>query len=945
VSDIVDHFNSFRASMTCLTASLFVSVLSLLGESLGGKSAVEFRQALRPYLGRLLPRILRACHDPNKQTRDQMSALWIGITGGGAEGRQAISTHLMSTIDILLEDTSSKIWRARVGACGALSEILVGCSWSALGGGGPVLNDDELIGKVASSAGIRILRIWNAVVRALDDVQGAVRDCGERLGRATRALSVRLCDPSRDSKLHASVRDSTVENENHEREATAAAATILRWLIRHGLDQTCAEATELCLSTLVDVVGVVRPTILEPSLPALLKSLLLAISALEPALFNNLQLRMDDKEQLERARLQIAQEGQLSVALTKCIELVPFVKLQTQKSIATELDAALRQSVGFATRAAIADAVSTLCRTCPAVFLFPGPNSTNPSVHLLRALYSASEQERGEAAKDKMVHALGNLASHCPPSSVRSLCVRACKKYVSSSGNNFDSASRRTASASLRAIALRASSHFGDGGPGDVWATRILPIAYIGRKDIDSKVSSMWQVVWDEGGSAAGLSGSSSNINSFGTTMEEKLLPSLVQECVLALHDVSWARRAAGSQALIDLVEMGILAPPPRSTQAPTSQGKSDVSRARVRAEASALALRECIYLLVKPRLWSGKVEVMKAAALIVSKWTAAIASNDSLFGWNDNEHSCPYYPFVIVRDVSDINDLFAGDGWFTRSSAESDFLLEGVSRSPLREDSIETDQCEDLIEADQLVFRSNLSFENDYGDEVETTVETKTDESGQSRTADLSFAGLCRFLIDQAIPQQKDVSAASSTDLLLPYRNSAFRCFRDVISSLPPECLDQRIVIFKCLSPALVATFGRSNQDAALSARESPVLVAAAINCFESCLWAGIGSPQDHVVHTDVHELTKLLQEVGGTLQPAWTVREAAVKYVAQLALKCCDDSIRRPVVVSEMIAVARTALADRKFWRVRFVWFPWRHPCMSVPRKTYQFYLCCLY
>jgi proteasome component ECM29 len=925
VSDIVDDVNSARAAMAGLTASLLVSVLSLLGESLGGKSAVEFRQALRPYLGKLLPRILRACHDPNKQTRDQMSALWIGITGGGAEGRQAISTHLMSTVDILLDDTSSKLWRARVGACGALSEILVGCSWSALGGGGPVLNDDELIGKVASSAGVRILRIWNAVVRALDDVQGAVRDCGERLGRATRALSVRLCDPSRDSKLQASVRDSIVENKNHEREATAAAATVLRWLIRHGLDQTCPEAADLCLSTLVDVVGVVRPTILEPSLPALLKSLLLAISALEPALFNNLQLRMDDKERLERARLQIAQEGQLSIALTKCIELVPFVRLQTQKNIASELDAALRQSVGFATRAATADAVSTLCRTCPAVFLFSGPNSTNPSVHLLRALYSASEQERGEAAKDKMVHALGNLASHCPPSSVRSLCVRACRRYVSSSGNNFDSASRRAASASLRAIALRASNHFGDGGPGDVWATRILPIAYIGRKDVDSKVSSMWQVVWDEGGSAAGLSVSSSNINSFGTTMEEKLLLSLVRECVLALHDVSWARRVAGSQALIDLVEMGILAPPPRSTQTPTSHGKSDVSRARARAEASALALRECVYVLVKPRLWSGKVEVMKAAALIVSKWTAAIASNESthsIFGWDDRERSCPYCPFVIVRDVSDINDLFAGDGWFSQSTAQPDFSLDGVPQSPMREDSVETDQREAGIEADQPLSRLHLTFENDYGDEVETTVEAQANDSGKSRTADLSFAGFCRFLIDQAIPQQKDLSAATSTDLLLPYRTNAFRCFRDLMNSLPPECLDQRIAMFKCLSPALVATFGRSNQDAALGARESPVLVAAAIDCFESCLWAGIGSPQDHVANSDVHELITLLQEVGGSLQPAWTVREAAVKCVSQLALRCCDDSIRRPVVVSEMIAIAKVALTDRKFWRVRFVY-----------------------
>ena len=72
--------------------------------------------ALRPFLGKLIPRILRGCHDPNKQTKEQMLSLWRGLTGGGADGRQAISQHLTTTVDALLGECSSKLWRARVGA-------------------------------------------------------------------------------------------------------------------------------------------------------------------------------------------------------------------------------------------------------------------------------------------------------------------------------------------------------------------------------------------------------------------------------------------------------------------------------------------------------------------------------------------------------------------------------------------------------------------------------------------------------------------------------------------------------------------------------------------------------------------------------------------------------------------------------------------------------------
>lgn len=58
------------------------SACSILGlEEGNNKKTDEMRQALLPHMRQLIPRLLRGCNDPNKQTREQMEALWIGLTG------------------------------------------------------------------------------------------------------------------------------------------------------------------------------------------------------------------------------------------------------------------------------------------------------------------------------------------------------------------------------------------------------------------------------------------------------------------------------------------------------------------------------------------------------------------------------------------------------------------------------------------------------------------------------------------------------------------------------------------------------------------------------------------------------------------------------------------------------------------------------------------------
>ena len=419
---------------------------TLLGKSIDSSGDIgEIRIALRPHLEKLIPRLLRACNDPNKQTREQMSTLWIGLTGGGAEARSLINKYLLSTLDSLMEDAASKLWRARVGSCVALAEIIVGRSWQDLGGGGELDSFDD-IGQDSHCAASRLLRLYRVTIRSLDDVRLTVREAGAVLSRSVRSLTTRLCDPTiekSDSSPYVIMTEGAVLGKVQS--SSSAAATVLPWLVQIGLNQACAEAAGFSVSCLLSIVEVAKPQTLQPVLPQLIGSLLMSMSGLEPAALNYLQERAAGRDstagsydRLERVRLQMAQSGPIAGALAKCIDMLKNVDLKCQKAVIPELDSALRCGAGFATRAASADAVSSLCSLSPDAFKFSGTSTSNPTVRLLRALYYASERERGTGAKSKMSHALGNLSALAPGSSVRSLALKLCSRYTSAVGGTND---------------------------------------------------------------------------------------------------------------------------------------------------------------------------------------------------------------------------------------------------------------------------------------------------------------------------------------------------------------------------------------------------------------------------------------------------------------------------------------------------------------------------
>lgn len=628
-------------------------------------------------------------------------------------------------------------------------------------------------------------------------------------------------------------------------------------------------------------------------------------------------------ESLERVRLRLSQSGPLAIAVSKLLDMLPSVTLTTQQEVIVSLDLVLRESLGFATRAAVADAVTALSRTCPKAFYCSGTSNSNPSVRLLRALYFASERERGQTAS-KMTTALGALAAHCPGGSVRILAMKACDKYNFSTGNNDDPASRRATAAVLRSIACRASNQLLDGGPNNVWFTKVLPVAFIGQKDSDTKTAGLWQEVWEEGSIVPCEDG-------FGTTLLEKLLPHLVKESCKALNSLAWSRRVAGSVALADLCAAGVLSPPPR--QLVLSQADTySVQRARRRAEASHKALNKSLQLLTGPRLFTGKGEVLKSAVLIASKWASASTddslSGEDVFGWEKTDEPCPWQPVLV--EPENFNDLFVGDSWFRQTHETAECDPEDKLVLPLSDEAMDIDTSE---------AKGKLDIEEDDGDEGDIH-ESDVEEQIRLEARVVSFAGLARFLADQAMPSHVSRNVADS-DEFLPYRVAAFKGLHDLIASLVDSSHKgdaMKRELYTRVSPKLVSLCdfdSRLVSEAATSktkTEEAPVIVARAIDCLTVSFWHGIGWDGD-IIKTgtsSVLELARFLV-LFGKKQPAWTVREASWLCLASLASTCHQNALREHTLVSIFIEGAVDSFKDRKFWRVRFAGLNILHALVS--------------
>lgn len=434
-----------------------------------------------------------------------------------------------------------------------------------------------------------------------------------------------------------------------------------------------------------------------------------------------------------------------------------------------------------------------------------------------------------------------------------------------------------------------------EGGSSDVWASTVLPTAFVGRHDKDSKISSLWNEVWDEGGAAVGA-----RDDAFGVLLQEKLLPNLTKNIIITLRSTSWSNRLGACAVISELTDANILAPTPCS-----STGTPDRSEERfvIRAAASSSILLECVTMIARSnRIWSGKGEVIKAASSIAGKWTGIAPLNAKDYGGT--------IPLVFTSDSLD--DLFVDDSWFKSSQIGQEQII----------DEEEDEQDEEKVTTDDENNHSENETALDLTDEANLdeeclAINEQVGVQEIQKSNPITFMGLCRLMCDQGLR----VSKNEFTEGVLPYKAAAFGSLSSLLRAVAKEdsethdqVLRQQQLVYSMIAPRLYDFISDSQN----GSTAPPLLVAKSLECLGSAFYDGIGDDQSSE-HSNSLRMLKFLAECSGATQPAWTVRQSGVLAASSLVSKMASADLCKNEAIVTILGCSSHALKDRKFWKVR--------------------------
>lgn len=472
----------------------------------------------------------------------------------------------------------------------------------------------------------------------------------------------------------------------------------------------------------------------------------------------------------------------------------------------------------------------------------------------------------------------------------------------------LDPTARIASAAALRAIAVRASNQFSDGGSNNVWMRVVLPLAFMGRND--KECESSFREVWDEGGQVANCSESTL----FAMSLEEKILPHLTKSLIEALNEVSWNRRVIACLSLNELCTKNILTPTPK-TGSHDSYSKDDLmQRDLIRSESSLRILRSCLQLILKSRVWDGKSDLVRAIATIASKWTTFSFEDCSQQLNNEKAMLCP----ILFKHDFEWSELFVGDSWFSQRNNNHSIVLEDGDIEDKTMTSIsklndEDDSPTSLTERNDL-----LEEDNDHESEND---DYQCDDAEVAMPASISFAGLCRVLLEEGVSPESRKSKFYSNESL-HYRAAALDSLSTLLKT--EDNIQELDQLYVKMAPLLISTITGYEEiypsSTAMEAFDNipPLIVARALDCIGSLIWKDMMYDNENI-YTDVQLLLQLFSKHCGETQAAWTVREASAIAVSKLAQCSSSSIITNLSFLENIMECSEILLMDKKFYKVR--------------------------
>lgn len=509
------------------------------GLSLGLGSIAQKAQAeLAPLLPSLIPKLYRYQYDPTPKVQQSMRAMWASLVDNT---KTATEEHFAAIVKELLSSMGERQWRVREASAAGLADLISG----------------------RTPAVVRpfLAEMWRMVLRAMDDIKETVRTAAIRAGRTLANISVKLCDSGNASPS----------------EGPLDCKVVIPYLMKQGLNADAEEVRGFALKHLIRVAKSAGPW-LRPHIPAIAPAMLESMSLMENAMLNYAQFHVQDKETLESMRAAASASGPCAEVLDLCIK---YSDETSVSDLVPRLSQLIRSAVGLPSRVGVGRFIVQLCAIHPAIMGPPAPKMAKTLVSVIRVEPSVPVQRSYSSA-------MASCCKLCKPGVIVQIIEELMDQYQEARGME----ARRTVAVAVRDLQNQAGEAARELMP------KVLPVAFMGRRDTDSSLAAVWERVWDDGASA----GEAAAIAAHTTP--------ILQLATGLLANPTYVLRAQGAAAVAAVAKAAARRPGggPAVVKIPPA-----LLRRTVAALAAALA----------GRLWDGKEAILHALSALAEPLAA----------------------------------------------------------------------------------------------------------------------------------------------------------------------------------------------------------------------------------------------------------------------------------------------------------------------------------
>ncbi|OBA20432.1 ARM repeat-containing protein [Metschnikowia bicuspidata var. bicuspidata NRRL YB-4993] len=414
--------------------------------SILSKSSLDQMLAENPHLSqRLIPKLYRYKFDPNQGVSQSMNEIWTSLVG---DTSKVVGEYFDPILREILKGMGSKEWRVRQASAVALNNLL----------------QTQPMEKYE----MKLEEVWNMSFRAMDDIKESVRKEGLNLSKTLARILIRSADLS-TGKVSASKAAEVLDH------------LIPMFMGSKGLLSDVEDVRSFALETILKLCDIGGKAIRQ-HVPALLSNFIELMSTLEPEVINYLVLNADkynlDSNDVDAKRLQSLGHSPMMDAIEK---LMNQIDEPMMPEIVRQLKVSVKKSIGLPSKVCGSRVIVNLVSAHSAI--------ARPFGDAMLALCESQLKDRNATVSQSYAAAAGHC---CKVSSVEAI-VNYSKKIESMYLEDEDSKTRK-----LAAIASEAVSRYSSADKFDLVASAFLPLAFVGRHDGDTGVSTAFDKEWVE---------------------------------------------------------------------------------------------------------------------------------------------------------------------------------------------------------------------------------------------------------------------------------------------------------------------------------------------------------------------------------------------------------------------------------------------------------------